>query len=240
MLSISKTLLLLSLCLGIALLTGCAGKQEAQVTVTPEGETTQLPDMQQASHDTAIDTTFMLPQDTMTVPQTQYGWIKNDWVNVRSEPTTSSVIAARLERGSRVELLEEAGDWWNVLLDDGTEAYIHSSLIHFDEYVDPWTKFKMSCRLADTSLKVVSGVSRVDESGTPSAQLLVTDGWYLLSAEQRKLTGQQAFLFWQKCLEEAGYKLAGATLVFHDEDGRELAKVTRSGSGAVDIELTEY
>lgn len=240
MIAIGKALFLLLTCIGLLLCSGCAGSKEAQVTVTPEGETIQLPDETPATVDAALDTTFMLPQDTFTVPEKQWGWIKNDWVNVRSEPTTKSVIAGRLERGSKVELLEKVGDWWKVGLDDGTEAYVHASLIHFDEYIDPWTRFRMSCRLADTSLKVVSGVSRVDDSGTPKAELLVTDGWYMLSPEQRKLTSQQAFLFWQKCLEEAGYKLAGATLLFHDEDGRELARVTRAGSGALDIKLTNY
>ena len=234
---------LFSVAVGLALiallLSGCAGSQQAQVSVTPEAEATQL-QQEPVIEQPAIDTAFLITADTSSVPEKQWGWIKNEWINVREGAGTQSIIAARLERGSRVELLEQVDDWWHVELDDASRGYIHTSLVHFDEYLDPWTQFRMSCRLADTSLSVIDGVSRTENSDAPEAYLRVNDEWYLLSTERRKLTAQQGFLFWQKCLEETGFKLAGATLIFQDEDQRELAKVTRSGSGAVDIKLTEY
>ncbi len=241
MYSLSRGLLTVTVGLALIaiLLSGCAGSKQAQVSITPEAETTQL-QQEPVIEQPAIDTSFLVTADTSSIPEKQWGWIKNEWINVREGANTQSIIAARLERGSRVELLEQVDDWWHVELEDGNRGYIHVSLVHFDEYLDPWTHFRMSCRLADTSLSVINGVSQTENSDAPEAYLRVKDEWYLLSHERRKLTAQQGFFFWQKCLEEAGFKLAGATLIFHDEDQRELAKVTRSGSGAVDIKLTEY
>jgi len=238
--SITKSLLTLAIVLGVLLLLlGCAGSKQAKVSVTPEGETTELP-AETPNTQSLLDTPQMAPADTVVAPQKEWGWIKNDWINVREQPNTSSAIVSRLQRGSKVELLDHVKDWWEVQLEDGTTAYIHESLIHHDPYIDPWVNFKMNCRLADTSMKVIGGVSKIEDASAPSAKLLVTDGWYLLPPEQQKLTAQQAFLFWQKCLEQAGYDSDGSKLIFTDEDGRELARSTRSKSGALDIKLADY
>jgi hypothetical protein len=173
-------------------------------------------------------------------PEKKWGWIKNEWINVRRQPTTNSNIVTRLQRGSRVELLEEDEEWWHVELEDGARAYIHSSLIYFDQYVDPWTQFRMGCRLADSSLTVIESVAPVSSDDSPSAYLQVAEGWAGLEPQEQRHTVRKAYHYWQECLEEAGYKLAGATLFFRDSSGRDVAKVSRDAAGAVAIKLMDY
>ncbi|MFW6267545.1 MAG: tetratricopeptide repeat protein, partial [Marinilabiliaceae bacterium] len=48
-------------------------------------------------------------------------------VNIKSSPDQSGTNLFVLHEGTKVELLNKIGEWWNVKLEDGSEGWIHES-----------------------------------------------------------------------------------------------------------------
>ncbi|MFO8000209.1 MAG: tetratricopeptide repeat protein [Marinilabilia sp.] len=48
-------------------------------------------------------------------------------VNIKSSPDQSGTNLFVLHEGTKVELLNNLGEWWNVRLEDGSEGWIHES-----------------------------------------------------------------------------------------------------------------
>ena len=54
-------------------------------------------------------------------------------LNLRSQPSTSAAIVAKIPNSKFVLVEDKQGDWYKVVY-NGTEGYVHSDYIHFDEY----------------------------------------------------------------------------------------------------------
>jgi uncharacterized protein YgiM (DUF1202 family) len=54
--------------------------------------------------------------------------IGTDLANFREQPGIRGRILAVLKRGTRVEVLEEKGDWYRVRLEDGREGWVAASV----------------------------------------------------------------------------------------------------------------
>jgi len=59
-------------------------------------------------------------------------------LNLRTEPSTESVILDRLARGTRLEVLNTAGAWYQVQV-GGRTGFVHGDLIHLES--DPAAGF---------------------------------------------------------------------------------------------------
>ncbi|MCK4856768.1 MAG: SH3 domain-containing protein [candidate division Zixibacteria bacterium] len=235
-----KSLVTISLALVLVAVVGCASKSKVTVESTPTGQSGQVPQPPQ-SPDTAqaaVPVVTDIAVDTLPekVPE-KWGWIKKESINVRERPSTGSAIVTRLERGAKVKLLEKLNNWWKVELKHRDTAYIYTPLVSLEKYVDPWTNFKMGCRLVDTLLAVITGVAEDQQEGSQTARLTVADRWGDLSREQQEMIARKAFSYWRQCLKESGLKTANAAILIEDTSGQKLARVTGGNtSGAIKID----
>lgn len=211
------------------ILAGCAGNKQDTLPSTPV----------RVIHDTVrvVDTTakVVAEDSTSTIAQFIPGWVLKSLVNVRSAPSTAAPVVRKLSRGTEVMLAEKSGQWWRVQLDGTDSAFVHESMISLDRYVDPWTQFKLGCRLADTSLQIITAVTEIKDAQVPSASLTVGDNWNSFSKVKKQRAAQAAYAYWKVCLQKSGYDPKNSMIVLRDEKGTELARVT----GAADKTTVE-
>ena len=62
------------------------------------------------------------------------GEVSASVLNLRSKPSTSSSIVAKIPNREFVLVEAKEGDWYKVVY-DGTEGYVHSSYVDFEEYL---------------------------------------------------------------------------------------------------------
>lgn len=211
----------------ISLMTGCAGSRKPVVHNRHAAKVATQPEST-AVVDTSSSETIESLLDTPVPekPEDSWGWIKNEWVNVRSKPSTKSDIVARLERGDKVKLVDHAGNWWLVEVNDSSQAYVYAPLIFHEPYVEPWLAFKMGCRRADSTLSLVIAVSKYDEKDDNSVYVTVADDWYDLSKGQQDRVAQAAYSYWNTCLTQNGHDTKGASIVIRDDIGKDVVKVS--------------
>lgn len=98
-------------------------------------------------------------------------------LNVRTGKSTASAVAAALDRGSLVTLVERSGDWWRVEYDSDRYGYCHA------DYIRPISGTAAAVRTSSGNLNVRSGAgtyySVTDRlpSGTPVVILSDSGGW---------------------------------------------------------------
>lgn len=56
---------------------------------------------------------------------------------LRKEPSKKSTVLKILPAGFKIKVIEKTNDWYNVLCDDGTNAYVHESLIKIQSINKP-------------------------------------------------------------------------------------------------------
>jgi len=202
---------------GLALLfSGCGKKVSSTLPpVDPEAK-------QQSPESTPVATT-PAPADT-----TPTGWVIKDKINVRSLPSTSADVVAQMTRGTKVRLVNYADQWYKVLLEDGRTAYIYEPLLSREQYVDPWTRFKMEATRANPMLEIIVGVSGLDTE-VPSAAMTVASRWSDLAPADRTAVGEAAFNFWSECLTKCGYDPQKSQIVLRSDAGAELGRVSLQG-----------
>lgn len=115
-------------------------------------------------------------------------------------------------------------------------AYIHESMVSLEQYMDPWTQFKLGCRLADTTLQIIVGATEIKDSVSASAALTVSDDWSSLSKVKKQRIAQAAFAYWKICLQRSGYDVKGAGIVLRDVEGGDLLRI----SGTTDKTVVEF
>jgi cell wall-associated NlpC family hydrolase len=81
------------------------------------------------------DTTGWVHGDYITVRDEQIsaGVVKADVLNVRSKPDTSSEILTKLEKGTIVEIAEQSGVWYRILVFDERYGWVHGDYITIRE-----------------------------------------------------------------------------------------------------------
>jgi hypothetical protein len=219
---------LLSAMVAILAIGGCAGSDRPEVQTRPVYQAEEV----QSQPDSATEPPAMprRPSDLTVAPEPDinWGWIKHEWINVRSKPTTKSEIVVKLQRGDKVRLVEHAGDWWQVKLASDSIAYIYASLVFDEPYVDPWTTFRMGCRRADSVLAVIVAITRYSEEDDVSAYLSVADVWYDYSESQRRQVSRAAYSYWLDCLEQSGHRTEGAAVIIRDDIGKGIVRVSGS------------
>lgn len=57
------------------------------------------------------------------------GVVTGSVVNVRSEPNTSGEILAKLNKGARVDIFEQSGDWYRISIGEDRYGWIHKDYI---------------------------------------------------------------------------------------------------------------
>ncbi len=200
----------------LLLVSGCGKKVSSTLPpVDPEVK-------QQSSAPTTAEPT---PEPADTTPT---GWVIKDKINVRSQPSTSAEVVAQLTRGTQVKLVNYADKWWKVLLDDGRTAYIYEPLLTREQYVDPWTRFKMEATRANPMLEIIVGVGGLDTE-VPSATLTVASRWNDLAPSDRTAVGEAAFDFWSECLTKCGFDPQRSQIVLRSDAGVELGRVSLQG-----------
>ncbi len=212
--------------LGISLLTGCVGSRKPVVHSRHSSKVAAQPESTVVADTTSESIESLLDTPVPSIPAEEWGWIKNDWVNVRSKPSTKADVVARLERGYKVKLVDHAGNWWLVELNDSSKAYVYAPLIFHEPYVEPWLAFKMGCRRADSSLAIVIAVSKYDENDDNSVYVTVADDWYDLSKEKRDQIAQTAYSYWITCLTENGHDTKGASMIVRDDISKDIVRVS--------------
>jgi hypothetical protein len=204
------------------MLAGCGHKQQSTLPPVP-------PTPVATSHAATDSSKPAAPPDTsVDQPPLKSGWIYKASVNVRSGPSTTAPIISRLTRGSEVKLLDKTDQWWRIKLDDTLTAYIHESMVSPDRFVDPWTQFKLGGRLADTTLQIITAVTELKDSQSPSAGLTVADSWSTYSKIRKQRVAQAAFAYWKICLTKAGIDSRNTAVILRDEEGVDLVRVTGS------------
>jgi SH3-like domain-containing protein len=199
---------------------GCGQRRAATLPPTPP---------QTAKKTVTIDSTktsVVDPESVTAKPARRIGWVRKALVNVRSSPTPTAPIVAKLARGTEVALIAREDQWWKIELAADSLAYIHESMVSTDKYVDPWTQFRNGCRLADTTLHIIVSVTEVKESEATSAAMTVMDDWANLSKVKRQRVAQAAFAYWKICLQKSGYDVKGAVVLLRDEEGVDLVRVS--------------
>lgn len=63
------------------------------------------------------------------------GTINGTNVNVRSEPGTDSEILKKLDKGAKVEIFENSGDWMRILISEEKFGWVHKDLIKLDKAI---------------------------------------------------------------------------------------------------------
>lgn len=174
------------------------------------------------------------PAPTITEPApepveaTPSGWVIKDKINVRAQPSTSADVVAQLTRGTKVRLVNYADKWWKVLLEDGRTAYVYEPLLTREQYVDPWTRFKMEATRANSILEIIVGVGGLDTE-VPSAAMTVASSWNDLAPPDRTAIAEAAFNFWSECLTKCGYDPQKSRIVLRSDAGIELGRVSFLG-----------
>lgn len=215
---------------------GCSSGSQAEIQMSPLVEEQPAVDTTTPPAEKPKSIMELPPLKKQAEPAEKWGWIRNESINVRSQPTTKSKIVTKLHRGDKVRLIEHAGEWWQVVLDDSATAYIYSSLIFNSPYVDPWTAFRMGCRKADTSLVLITAVARSNPDDDNDMALTVADDWYDLPKEQREQLARAAYSYWRTCLDESGHDEKGAAMIVRDDIGKEILSV----SGSIDKPKVQY
>ncbi len=73
---------------------------------------------------------FMSPQaDAASARQAGQVSIGSGWLNVRSQPSSSSAVVTRLYKDSYVTLHSRSGDWWHIEYASGRYGYCHADYI---------------------------------------------------------------------------------------------------------------
>jgi hypothetical protein len=221
--------LVLALAVSISLLVGCAGSKKPVVHSRHAARAATQPESTAVADTSSVRTLeSLLETPVPEKPREEWGWIKNEWVNVRSKPSTKSDVVSRLERGDKVKLVDHAGNWWLVELKDSSEAYVYAPLIFHEPYVAPWLAFKMGCRRADSTLSLVIAVSEYDGKDDNSIYVTVADDWYNLPEAKREKVAQAAYSYWNTCLTNNGHDPNGAFIVIRDDIGKDIIKVSGS------------
>lgn len=214
---------------GCLLISCSSGKKTVQVAPVAEAHAVTPPDTV-----SSVDPFVEVP-----APRIPSAWVVRDMINVRSEPSTQSKIVAQLHRGAQVAILEQGKDWWKVLLDDGTPAYIHASLLTEEPYVEPWQRFKLEAKRADSSLDLIVAVdpaSRGVSGDPPAVVLTVAPRCGAMTPPERTELAEAAFRFWRVCLEKCGYDAAKSSVTLRDSQGQTLATV-RLAAGKPQVTL---
>jgi hypothetical protein len=84
------------------------------------------------------NTRFLLMGDVRLTNSVEMSLISastNSNANVRAEPSTNASIVAATTIGQELQIIgsNEAGDWYQILQDDGTTAWIFATLVNMDE-----------------------------------------------------------------------------------------------------------
>jgi N-acetylmuramoyl-L-alanine amidase len=66
-------------------------------------------------------------------PKEEAVTVLTDGTNLRTEASTSSGVAARANAGDRLQVVSKSGDWYQVALPDGQQAYIAEWVVTSDE-----------------------------------------------------------------------------------------------------------
>ena len=112
---------------------GQAGYVYSQYVTKSSGATT--PDPTPTPEPTPEPT----PDTTITIGETQSGYINGDHVHMRSGPSTSDSIRGIYERGQKLTITGKSGDWTAVIV-DGYPGYIYSSYVASDTPSQPVTQ----------------------------------------------------------------------------------------------------
>ena len=81
-------------------------------------------------------------------------------------------------------------------------------------------------RRDDCRARIITAVTELQDSATPSAALTVADSWASFSKIKKQRVAQAAFAYWKMCLSKAGYDPKGTIVVLRDAEGVDLVKVT--------------
>ena len=133
-----------------------------------------------------------------------------------------------MEYGTEVQLLELEKKWWHVLLVDGREAFIYQPLLNEGKYVDPWTRFKMGCRLIDSSFYIISSIEKDDNKS--GVNLIVSDEWLSLTREEQRIISIKAFQYWKECLKDSLMPTKKAKILIKNLNGNNLVKIDTGAS----------
>ena len=77
---------------------------------------------------TALSTVLIIPS-----VKAAEGVITVDTLRVRTAPSTSSDVLRELDRGDKVDVIEEDGDWYKIKLSNNNEAYVYAEYVKLEE-----------------------------------------------------------------------------------------------------------
>ncbi|HHW31552.1 MAG TPA: SH3 domain-containing protein [Clostridiaceae bacterium] len=70
---------------------------------------------------------------TVKVEPIGIGTINADYVNIRTEGSLSSKVITMRSSGARFEVYDKQGDWYKIMLEDGTYGWVYGQYISFRE-----------------------------------------------------------------------------------------------------------
>ena len=107
------------------------------------------------------------------VAPTRFGVVTADRLNLRSSASPAGDVLALLQQGTRVEVLDSSGDWFQVRA-DGQEGFVKGDFVSMQAET-----FDARFLVADEKLRSVSLApgSSVDAASAAEAQRQVADAW---------------------------------------------------------------
>lgn len=135
-----------------------------------------------AGNDSAIEN---LPRIVAEFPKTT---IDGNNVNVRSNPTTESAVLEQSDSGTKVILLQERGQWAQVLLpSDYVVGWVSGSLLTHDDQMAS-TVAEDTARQADKAANDATDASGKDEASSQSQKIVGTDTLNVRDEPSRQAT----------------------------------------------------
>lgn len=174
---------------------------------------------------------LVLPDEL--IPSNKYCWITGSTVNVRKKPTTDSEVLAKVHRADRAVFLGEESDWVMIEWTDGDTAYVHKSLVSYEEIIDAITLFERRIRKNDPSGRIINGVKQADDIygknlSKKIAYIYVTDEWYKTPYYEKERFAEVMFDVWINCLVDTGNRKYGVLFII-DCYSKEVAEVRYGG-----------
>jgi hypothetical protein len=167
------------------------------------------------------------PQKSAIRDTIQWGWVKVDVANVRSQPNTKSSIVTKVKKGAVIALKENKDGWWSVIITDSLSGYIKAELITTDviELLNPVATFLLAISNSESN-DSPNLIANAETGGVDEAlRVYVTDIWYLLSTGEQKLACLHLFDLWKSVLQKHGDNPWYAQLSVYDTHGTEVAEI---------------
>ena len=122
--------------------------------------------------------------------------IASNYVNIRTEPSTDSEIVAKLYKGCKCDILEQAGEWVKISSGNAT-GYIKEEFLArgFDAeaLIDTYGRKYVEVETETLRVREEPSVDSKIATLVPQTQMLLTtdekDGWYEVSIDDGEITG---------------------------------------------------